>query len=121
MAFLTADKATADQANERRVRVGFWPKIRKFAAHIPFAAEATAAYYCAFDSKTPLTARATLWGALAYFILPLDVAPDYLPLLGFTDDAAVLTTALKLIASHLQPDHHEAARRALQKLEGKPE
>jgi uncharacterized membrane protein YkvA (DUF1232 family) len=105
-----------DTENESRVRTKFWPKIKSVAASIPFAEDAIAAYYCAFDRETPLHVRATLWGALAYFILPFDVVPDYLPLIGFTDDAAVLATALRMIASNLKPDHREAARRALKKL-----
>lgn len=108
----------SDRANEARVRTGFWPKIKAVAAKIPFAEDAIAAYYCAFDRQTPLHVRATLWGALAYFILPLDIAPDYLPLVGFTDDAAVLATAIKMIASHLQSDHREAAQRMLDRLAG---
>jgi uncharacterized membrane protein YkvA (DUF1232 family) len=47
--------------------------------------------------------------------LPFDFVPDMLPMLGFTDDAAVLATAIKLVASHITPDHREAARAALQR------
>jgi uncharacterized membrane protein YkvA (DUF1232 family) len=57
--------------------------------------------------------KAMLVGALAYFVLPFDAVPDVMPLLGFTDDAAVLATAVKLIADHLRPEHRDAARRAL--------
>ena len=60
--------------------------------------------------------KATLLGALAYFVLPLDAIPDVLPVIGFTDDAAVLATAIKLVASHIRPAHREAARNALAKL-----
>jgi uncharacterized membrane protein YkvA (DUF1232 family) len=42
--------------------------------------------------------------------------PDFLPVLGFTDDAAVLITALKLVSSHLRPEHREAARGTLDEL-----
>ena len=107
-----------DAANETRVRAGFWPKIRASIAYIPFAEDAVAAYYCAFDRETPLYARATLWGALAYFVLPLDAVPDYLPILGFADDATALATALRMMASHMKPEHREAAKRALDKLAG---
>jgi uncharacterized membrane protein YkvA (DUF1232 family) len=41
--------------------------------------------------------------------------PDMLPLIGFTDDAAVLATAIKLVASNITPAHRAAARRALQR------
>lgn len=107
-----------DAANEARVRAGFWPKIRATIAYIPFAEDALAAYYCAFDRETPLYARAALWGALAYFVLPLDAVPDYLPIIGFADDATALATALRLMSSHMKPEHREAAKRALDKLAG---
>ncbi len=86
------------------------------AARIPFADELLAAYYCAFDKDTPLTVKATLVGALAYFVLPVDAIPDVLPVIGFTDDAAVLATATKLVAGAIRPEHREAARNALAKL-----
>ncbi len=108
-------------ANEQRVREGFWPKIRSAVGYIPFAEDAVTAYYCAFDRETPLYARATLWSALAYFVLPFDAIPDYLPLVGFTDDAAALATALRMIASHMKPEHREAAKRALDKIAGNAE
>jgi uncharacterized membrane protein YkvA (DUF1232 family) len=116
MAFSATNEARM-AADEARVRAGFWKKIKATAAHIPFAEDALAAYYCAFDRQTPLHVRAALWGALAYFIMPFDVIPDYLPLIGYTDDAAVLAAALRLVATHIKPEHREAARRALKKLE----
>ncbi|WP_458421747.1 YkvA family protein, partial [Pseudomonas aeruginosa] len=42
--------------------------------------------------------QVALLGALAYFVLPFDFMPDMLPVLGFTDDAAVLATALRMVA-----------------------
>jgi uncharacterized membrane protein YkvA (DUF1232 family) len=54
--------------------------------------------------------------ALAYFVLPTDVIPDYLPVIGYTDDAAVLAAAVKLVASHITVDHREAARRVLARM-----
>jgi uncharacterized membrane protein YkvA (DUF1232 family) len=38
-----------------------------------------------------------------------------LPVLGFTDDAAVLATAIRLVANHITEDHREAARAALKR------
>ena len=99
--------------NEDTVRRGFWRKLRRFAAQLPFAEDLAAAYYCAFDRDTPLQVKAALLGALAYFVLPFDVIPDMMPLIGFADDAAVLAAALRLVASHMKPAHREAAKRAL--------
>jgi uncharacterized membrane protein YkvA (DUF1232 family) len=96
-----------------RVRRAFWPKFRRFAARLPFAEDLVAAYFCAFDRDTPRHVQAALIGALAYFVLPFDFVPDMMPLIGFTDDAAVLATAIKLVAAHIGPQHREAARRVL--------
>lgn len=99
------------QADE--VRRAFRGKARKVAATLPFAEDLIAAYYCAFDRTTPLQVKAALVGALAYFVMPFDIAPDILPLLGFADDAAVLAAALRMVAGHIRPEHREAARRVM--------
>jgi uncharacterized membrane protein YkvA (DUF1232 family) len=57
--------------------------------------------------------KAALLSALAYCVLPLDAVPDVLPGVGLTDDAAVLLAALRMVAGHLRPEHHAAARAAL--------
>jgi len=100
-------------ANEQTVRRGFWKKLRKVAGRIPFAEDAAAAWFCARDEKTPTRVRAILLAALAYFVLPVDLLPDWLPVLGFTDDASVLMAAIGLVQAHMQPRHRELARQAL--------
>jgi uncharacterized membrane protein YkvA (DUF1232 family) len=107
------DRATRDEA---RVRRGFWPKVGRVAARLPFAEDFLAAYYCAFDRATPLQVKAALFGALAYFVLPFDFIPDLLPLVGYADDAAVLLTALRLVSSHMRDEHRAAARAALARM-----
>ena len=97
------------------VRRRFWFKLKRVAARLPFAEDLLAAYYCAFDKKTPRHVQGALLGAIAYFILPFDFIPDMLPVLGFTDDAAVLATAIRLVANHITPEHYEAARAALKR------
>ncbi len=102
--------------DEASVRKGFWKKLQKFAAKLPIAEDVLTAYYCAFDRNTPNHVRAALLGALAYFVLPIDVMPDLLPIVGFSDDAAVLAGAIRLVWVHIQPAHREAAREALTRL-----
>jgi uncharacterized membrane protein YkvA (DUF1232 family) len=110
----TASLNDGDLAGQRaRVERGFWPKVKRVAAQIPFAEDLLTAYYCAFDRETPREVQAALIGALAYFVLPFDLIPDFLPVLGYTDDAAVLAIAIRLVAKHIRPQHREAARRAL--------
>jgi uncharacterized membrane protein YkvA (DUF1232 family) len=52
------------------------------------------AYHAFFDPRTPLLAKLILGGALVYGILPFDVVPDVLPLLGIADDAVLLLAAI---------------------------
>ncbi|WP_315723360.1 MULTISPECIES: YkvA family protein [unclassified Bradyrhizobium] len=112
--FEPADRLARDRDSVRR---RFWIKFKQVVAKIPFAADLLAAYYCAFDKETPRHVQVALLGALAYFILPFDFLPDVMPVLGFTDDAAVLATAIRMVASHITPDHRAAARAALARLE----
>jgi uncharacterized membrane protein YkvA (DUF1232 family) len=102
--------------DEASVREGFWKKLLQFAARLSIAEDLVTAYYCAFDRNTPNHVRAALLAALAYFVLPFDVMPDLLPIVGFTDDAAVLAGAIRLVWVHIQPAHREAAREALARL-----
>ena len=104
--------------NEQELQRDFWRKLKGAVADLPFAADLLAAYYCAFDRQTPLHVKAVLLGAIAYFILPTDLIPDYIPVIGFVDDAAVLAGAIKIVSSHITPDHREAARRTLARLRG---
>lgn len=103
--------------NEARVKRDFWTKLKRCLKRIPFAEDLLAAYYCATDTETPVRAKGLLFAALAYFILPADLIPDFLAGLGFTDDATVLMMAAALIRSHMKPEHRAAARRALDDLE----
>ena len=97
-------------SDEQIVRESFWTKARQTLGRIPFSEDAVAAFQCATDSTTPLPVRATLFGALAYFILPFDAIPDFLLGLGYTDDAAVLLAAFAACKSHITDDHRAKAR-----------
>jgi uncharacterized membrane protein YkvA (DUF1232 family) len=111
--FEQADNLAKDRESVRR---RFWAKFKRVAAGLPFAEDLLSAYYCAFDRQTPRHVQAALLGALAYFILPFDFIPDMLPVLGYTDDAAVLATAIRLVAAHITLEHREAARAALKRV-----
>ncbi len=101
--------------DEGIVEEGIWRKLRETLGRIPFTEDAVAAYYCAVDRATPLTVKAILMGALAYFVIPADVIPDFIAGLGYTDDAAVLIAAIKAIRDHLRPEHRDKARKFLEK------
>jgi uncharacterized membrane protein YkvA (DUF1232 family) len=98
---------------EERVRRGFWPTLRKAMRQIPFSEDVVAAYYCAIDPAVPWRVRATLLGALAYFVAPVDAVPDVLLGIGFSDDATVLVGAITMVAAHITEEHRKRARDAL--------
>lgn len=112
---LGEDERTAFDRDEARVRRDFFTTVRKAAGVIPFMDEVVAAYYCALDRETPTRVRATLLGALGYFVLPLDGIPDFILGLGFTDDVAVIAGVLALMRTHITDEHREAAKKALLK------
>jgi uncharacterized membrane protein YkvA (DUF1232 family) len=104
------------ERDEAAVRRNFWRKVGQLAATMPFTEELLTGYYCAFDRQTPSHVRLALVGALAYFISPFDVIPDILPVVGLTDDAAVLAAVLKVMWDNIKPEHRAAAKAALARL-----
>ena len=58
-------------------------------------------YHTLQRPETPRAAKATIVGALAYFILPLDAVADFLPGVGFTDDLGVIAAALVTVAGYV--------------------
>ncbi len=101
-----------------KVERKFWDKLRKYIRHVPFVEDAIAAYYCAVDSTTPLQVKAVLFGALAYFVLPIDVVPDIIAWFGFADDAAVLYAAIRTVAPHIKNRHRAQAKAAVDRIAG---
>jgi uncharacterized membrane protein YkvA (DUF1232 family) len=104
------------ERDEAAVRQGFWRKLGQVAATMPFTEDLLTGYYCAFDRQTPHHGRAALVGALAYFIAPFDILPDLLPIVGLTDDAAVLAAVFKVVWDNIRPVHRAAAKAALARL-----
>jgi uncharacterized membrane protein YkvA (DUF1232 family) len=98
---------------EATVRRDFWTKLKRLGGRIPFAEDLIAAYFCAVDPSTPNRVRLILMGAIAYFILPTDAVADFIPLLGFADDAAILAAAMTQVAGAITPEHKARAKAAL--------
>jgi uncharacterized membrane protein YkvA (DUF1232 family) len=109
-----SDEADARfEERERDLRTRLLPKLKRVLAHVPFALDLLAAYYTMLDRQTPMRVRVTLAAALAYFVLPFDVIPDVVVGLGYTDDAAILFAAIRMVSGSMQPRHYEAAQRWL--------
>ena len=107
------------KVNERRVTRGFWPKITRTAARIPFADQALAAWYAARDPETPMAAKGMIFAGLAYFVMPIDAIPDLFAGIGFTDDAAVITALLATLGANIKRRHRDQAEEAVKRLKTK--
>ncbi len=99
----------------RIVAEGFWGKVRRTLGKAPFVDDAVAAYYCALDPATPSKVKAVLLAALAYFVVPTDLVPDFIAGFGFADDLAVLTAAVTAVSGSIKDEHRDKAKRALKK------
>lgn len=101
----------------------FWEKVEKVAQLAAKIAKgvlekAFVLYYAAMDEETPEWARVTSFAALAYFVMPIDVIPDYIPVIGFSDDLSVLAGAILTIAMHIQLKHKKQADEKMEELFG---
>lgn len=75
--------------------------------------KALTGYYVMTDPKTPRRAKIVLLGALAYLVLPTDLIPDFIPAVGFTDDAGAIALAMLRVAASVRPRHREQAKSRL--------
>lgn len=107
------DAMRAELRDEEGLTRKFWGKLRRVGGRIPFAEDLVAAFYCATDPTTPNRVRLVLLGAVTYFLLPTDAVADFLPLIGFADDAAVLAAAITQVAGSITDEHRARAKEAL--------
>jgi uncharacterized membrane protein YkvA (DUF1232 family) len=94
----------------------FWSKIARsaLAAGREVVEKALWLYYAAERPEVPRWAKLTIYGALAYFVLPLDAIPDLIPGAGYVDDLGALSTALLTVAGYVNDDVKRRARRRME-------
>jgi uncharacterized membrane protein YkvA (DUF1232 family) len=93
----------------------FWGKLKKFAkkagASVVYAV--LLLYYTLQKPEVPMKTKSIILGALGYFILPLDLIPDVLVGLGYTDDLDALGIALFQVAMYIDEDIKNQAKEKL--------
>lgn len=87
----------------------FWTKVRRTVGKVPFVPDVVALYFCMRDVNTPLWAKLQIGGALAYFVAPVDAIPDFVPLLGYSDDAGVVAATIAVLGAHVTDAHKRSA------------
>jgi uncharacterized membrane protein YkvA (DUF1232 family) len=106
-------RPSADSVGRRR-------SLRRLIRHIPLIDRTLAAYYCARDPETPLYARLAVFFGIAYFIMPFDLIPDFIPFVAHLDDAAVMLLAIRIVHHRITPEHRERGRLLLDQWAGAP-
>ena len=97
----------------------FWSKVKKtaLAAGRELIEKALWLYYAIIDSDTPTKAKLIIAGALGYFISPIDIIPDFIPVLGWVDDIILVPMMVSWIVSRLpvkvRADHRERNDRTI--------
>ncbi|MEQ2526606.1 YkvA family protein [Bacillaceae bacterium CLA-AA-H227] len=93
----------------------FWTKLKKFAVKAGHSVVYTALllFYTLQKPDLPKKARITILAALGYFILPVDLIPDFAVGIGFTDDLGALGVALIQVAMHIDDEVKQKAKAKL--------
>ena len=94
----------------------FWNKIKKYGktAGSKVVYQALKLYYAASSKKTPASIKALIYGALGYFILPIDFISDFIPVIGFTDDLVALGTIIASASAYITPEVEQQAKDKLE-------
>ena len=98
----------------------FWKKLKVVARKAGLKV-VYAALLLVYLVKSPLTSKkdkGKILGAQGYFILPIDVIPDWIPVAGYTDDLAALTWAIYSVAKNVTPEVKQQAKAKLKELFG---
>lgn len=99
----------------------FWEKLLKFGKKI---GEKTVyysllLYYTAKSPSVPKSSKMIIVGALSYLILPIDLIPDFIPVVGLADDSAVIAAAVYKVFQHIDENIENQAKEKLMMLFGK--
>lgn len=71
-------------------------------------------FYVLNDEQTSLKHKTIIIGALGYFILPLDMIPDFIPIVGFSDDIAAIAACINTVRANMTPEIKQKAEHKLQ-------
>lgn len=100
----------------------FWEKLKGGAAYAgrEVIEKALTLYLTAQRPETPLWAKMVIYSALAYFVLPTDLIPDFVPLTGYADDLGTLAAALGTVAMSITPEIKQTAKQQVNQWLGNP-
>ncbi|OZG70520.1 hypothetical protein BTA51_25645 [Hahella sp. CCB-MM4] len=97
-----------------------WRKLKNAGSVAGFTAveSALTLFYTSTAKETPAWCKSVIYGALAYFISLIDGIPDLTPILGYTDDIAVMAAALATLSQYITPEIKSKAKSKTEALLG---
>ena len=82
--------------------------------------EVYALYFACREPRVPWYAKALAVGVVAYAFSPIDLIPDFIPVLGYLDDLVLVPLGVMAVRSMVPPAVMEECRARATELEGKP-
>lgn len=112
---IAPDKQTIESSRQHYSDDGLWDKLKNVArkAGIKVVWLVLVLYYTATASTTPMSKKSIIYGTLGYFILPIDLIPDVVPVAGYSDDLTALVACVTAVASCITPEVKRQAERKL--------
>lgn len=106
------DEDTLQKHGKHYSEEGLWNKIKKYSKKVGSTAVYVVLllYYVLQKEEVPMKNKAIIIGALGYFILPLDLIPDFAAGVGYTDDIGVLLAALWQVSKYIDADVKNQAK-----------
>ena len=98
---VSEDDVTGVLNKERKILGKARSPLAKFAQNIKLLLSLVKDYVNGSYREVPWVTIAAIVGSLLYIFSPMDLVPDFIPVLGLTDDAAVLVLCLKRIVTDL--------------------
>ena len=83
-------------------------RLRKWARELK--QQTLVVYFAARDPRTPWLARILAVGIAAYALSPIDLIPDFIPVLGYLDDLIIVPLGLMLVLRLIPADVLAASR-----------
>ena len=116
-------KVTVDEVNKYAASYsqdGLFDKISKYAKNIGLNLinEALKLWYATDNPNLPGKTKATIIGALGYLISPLDLVPDVLPVVGYTDDAGAVALAIAMAQAFIDQKVKDKAKAKIDEIFG---
>ena len=106
------EKANPDNINSSDLKDKATSNLAQMGKDIIF--NALCLYFCMTDNNTPMPIKGTIAAALFYLLNPVDLIPDPIMFVGYTDDAGVLLAALNAVSSFVTDYHREKAHATMQ-------